>query len=233
MPPSPTLPRRCLAEALGACLLVAGVVGSGIAAARRSPGDPGLQLLENALATGGVLAALIVALGPVSGAHLNPLVSLVEALRGRLSAREAGAYAGAQTLGAVAGTLLAHGMHGWAWIGLGGAVRSGGGLWLAEAVATAGLLLTIHGTLAGRREALPWAVAAYVGGAYWFTSSTAFANPAVTLARGLTDSFAGIAPASVPGFVLAQVAGAAAGAALLALLLPGWWRRAQPAQEGA
>jgi arsenate reductase len=204
-----TLPRRALAEAVGTALLVAAVVGSGVAAERLSPRDAGLALLENALATAGALAALLLALGPVSGAHLNPLVSGAEAVAGRLPARDAAAYAGAQVVGGAAGAVLANAMFGLPAVSLSTRARDGLPLLLAEAVATAGLLLVVRGTARSRPGAVPAAVAGWIGGAYFFTSSTSFANPAVTLARALSDTFAGIAPSSVPPFVLAQTAGAA------------------------
>jgi arsenate reductase len=215
------LGRRALAEAVGTAGLLAAVVGSGIAATRLSPADVGLQLLENSIATALALFALITALGPVSGAHLNPIVTAMERLRGRLSTREAVAYAGAQFAGGAVGALLANAMFERPVFETATRVRSGPGLWLGEVVATAGLLVTIRGAEARGAKAIPAAVAAYVGAAYWFTSSTSFANPAVTTARALSDSFAGIAPASVPAFVLAQAIGGALGIALLAALRPG------------
>lgn len=219
------LRRRVAAEFLGALFLVLAVVGSGIAAARLSPGDVGLQLLENTLATVFALVALLLALGPVSGAHLNPVVSIVEALGGRLRGGDVVPYAVAQVLGAAAGAVLANVLHGHD--ALEWSARDRGGLRLAasEVVATFGLLLVIRGVSASATpRATPFAVAAFVGGAYWFTSSTAFANPAVTLARMLSDSFAGIAPASAPGFLAAQAVGGAlalfAGRALFATERP-------------
>jgi arsenate reductase len=212
--PSPdgsALLRRASAELVGTSLLVAAVVGSGIAASRLSPGDVGLQLLENSIAAALALGVLILIFGPVSGAHFNPVVSIADWWLGRrngagLPARELGAYLPAQTLGAVAGTILAHLMFGLPPITRSHHDRTGPGLWLAEVVATAGLLLLIAALTHARRAALaPAAIGAWIGAAYWFTSSTAFANPAVTIARTLTDTFAGIAPASAVGFIAAQL----------------------------
>jgi arsenate reductase len=204
------LGRRALAEGLGTGLLVVAVVGSGIAAENLSPGDTGLQLLENAAATAAALVAILLAVGAVSGAHLNPVVTLVDRFVGGLSTVEAGAYVAAQVAGGVIGTVIANLMYSLPAVELSTHVRSGGGLWLSEVVATFGLLLVILGLVrSGRAPAVPFAVGAYIGGAYFFTSSTSFANPAVTVARALTDSFAGIAWRSVPAFVLAQVVGAA------------------------
>jgi arsenate reductase len=215
-----TLPRRALAEAVGTALLVAAVVGSGVAAERLSPRDAGLALLENALATAGALAALLLALGPVSGAHLNPVVSAAEAVAGRLPPRDALAYAASQAAGGAAGAVLANAMFGLPAVSLSTRARDGLPLLLAEVVATAGLLLAVRGTARSRPGAVPAAVAAWIGGAYFFTSSTSFANPAVTLARALSDTFAGIAPSSVAPFVLAQAAGAALALVLGAAIFP-------------
>jgi glycerol uptake facilitator-like aquaporin len=219
------LGRRLLAEGLGTGLLVAVVVGSGIAAQRLSPDEVGLQLLENSLATALGLGVLILVLGPASGAHLNPAVSAADWLVGRrrhtgLRGREAGAYALAQTGGAVGGALLANVMFDLP-TRLGSTERPGWHLWVGEVVATAGLLLVVL-VLArtGAGAVAAPAVGAYIGTAYWFTSSTSFANPAVTVGRMFSDSFAGIAPASVPGFVLAQVVGAAIGVGAARLLYP-------------
>ena len=221
----PELTRKALAELAGTAGLVCAVVGSGIAAQRLSPGDVGLQLLENSIATALALAALILAFAGTSGAHFNPVVTAVDLARGRLPAREAGVYLLAQFAGGAGGAILANAMFGLAPVAMAARERTGTGLWLSEVVATFGLLVVIHGTLATRPRAIPLAVSAYVGAAYWFTASTAFANPAVTLARTLSDSFAGIAPASVPGFVLAQALGAGLAFAFLAALLPGGGRR--------
>ncbi len=204
------LGRRALAEGLGTGLLVVAVVGSGIAARRLSPGDTGLQLLENAVATAAALIAIILAVGPVSGAHLNPVVTLVDRVGGGLSTGEAGAYVVAQVVGGVLGTVVANLMYALPPVELSTTVRSSGGLWLGEVVATFGLVFLVLALVRSARTALaPFAVGAYIGGAYFFTSSTSFANPAVTVARSLTDTFAGIAWRSVPAFVVAQVVGAA------------------------
>ena len=217
----PALWRRCLAEALGTAFLVAIVVGSGIAAERLSPGDVGLQLLENAMATAAGLVALILALGPVSGAHFNPVVTLADRWFGGLTTREAAAYVVAQLAGAAAGAVVANVMFSTAAFQLSANLRTGGGTWTAEVVATVGLLLVVFGVArAGRATAAPFAVAAYIGSAYFFTSSTSFANPAVTLGRTLSDTFAGIAPSSAPAFVACQLAGLAIAVALVATLYP-------------
>jgi arsenate reductase len=232
-----SLIRRASAEFAGTGLLVAAVVGSGIAATRLSPYQVGLQLLENALATALALAALILTFGPVSGAHLNPVVSLVDSWRGRrtgtgLTATELACYLVAQVTGAVAGAILADRMFGLPAVAWSHTNRGGGTHWLAELVATAGLVLLIVSLArSGRGSLTPAAVGAYIGAASWWTSSTSFANPAVTLGRAFTDSFAGIAPASVPGFILAQVAGGG-----LAIVAIAWWypdpgRLADPASD--
>jgi arsenate reductase len=213
--------RRCLAEGIGTGFLVAVVVGSGIAAQRLSPGDVGLQLLENAAATAAGLVALILALGPVSGAHFNPVVTLADRAFGGLGTADALAYVASQVAGGCAGTVIANVMFGEAAFQLSEEVRRGGGVWTAEVVATVGLLLVIFGVVrSGRATAAPFAVGAYIGAAYFFTSSTSFANPAVTVARTLSDTFAGIAPASAPGFVLAQLVGLGVAIALIAALYP-------------
>jgi arsenate reductase len=205
-PTLPPLVRRLLAELLGTAFLVAGVVGSGIMAERLST-DPGLRLLQNAVATAGVLVALILALGPASGAHFNPAVTLADRLLGGVDSRTATAYMAAQTAGAVAGAVLANLMFDLAAVTWSTTDRAAGHLWLAEGVATVGLLIVIFGVVrSGRATVAAFAVAAYIGGAYYFTSSTSFANPAVTVGRAFSDTFAGIAPASVPGFVAAQFA---------------------------
>ncbi|MDQ6650519.1 MAG: aquaporin family protein [Actinomycetota bacterium] len=219
------LARRAFAELLGTGLLVAVVVGSGIAAQRLSV-DPGLQLLENAVVTAAGLPVLILVLGPVSGAHLNPVVSVADWLLGRfsgggLAGRDVAVYAGAQVVGAVGGALLANAMFGVS-AGFSTHPRGGFGLWLGEVVATAGLLLVIVALArSGRSGQTPWAVGAYIGAAYWFTSSTSFANPAVSVGRAFSDTFAGIAPASLGGFVLAEVVGGAVGLGLVLALFPG------------
>ena len=192
------LARRLLAEAVGTGLLVAAVIGSGIAASRLSPSDTGLQLLENAITTGAALGVLIVVLQPVS-AGFNPVVTVLERVTGLLTTGPAAAMVGAQLVGGVAGAVLANLMFGLPPVSVATTARSGPGLWLGEVVATAGLIVVITGLVrSGRRQHLGWAVGAYITAAYWFTSSTSFANPAVTIARMLSDTFAGISPASVP-----------------------------------
>lgn len=215
------LARRATAEALGTGLLVMAVIGSGIAAARLSPDDVGLQLFENAMATAGALVAIILALGPVSGAHLNPVVTLADRVFGALTNVEAAVYCAAQVLGGAAGAIVANVMFSLPVVELSTHSRSSGGLWLSEVVATFGLLLVIFGVVrSGRASVAPFAVGAYIGGAYFFTSSTSFANPAVTLARTLSDTFAGIDPRSVPAFVVAQLVGAALAIGLARVLYP-------------
>ncbi len=215
------LARRAFAELLGTALLLIAVVGSGIAAQRLSPGQTGLQLLENAAATAVALVAIILAVGAVSGAHLNPVVTLVDRAYGALTTREASAYMGAQLVGAIGGTMLANVMFGLPAIEVSDKVRSGGDVLLGEVVATFGLLLVIFGVAASGRVAMaPFAVGAYIGGAYFFTSSTSFANPAVTVARSLTDTFSGIEPSAVPGFVVMQLVGGALAAAAIVFLYP-------------
>jgi len=213
--------RRLLAEFLGTALLVTVVVGSGIMAQTLSPRDVGLQLLENSTATAFGLAVLIVVLGPVSGAHFNPVVSLADWWQGRstgvgLPAGELGGYVAAQVLGGIGGAVLANAMFDKPAVTWSGTQRSSAHLWLGEVVATAGLVLVIFClTRSGRTAAAPLAVGGYIGAAYWFTSSTSFANPAVTIGRAFSDTFAGIAPASLPGFVAAQLIGGAAGLLLV------------------
>ena len=218
---TPHLVRRALAELIGTALLLIAVVGSGIAAASLSPGDTGLQLLENALATAAALVAIILAVGPVSGGHLNPVVTLADLVFGGIDIRSAGVYVGAQVVGGVLGTVVANLMFSLPPVEVSTTVRSGSGLWLAEVVATFGLLLVIFGVVrSGRATAAPFAVGAYIGGAYFFTASTSFANPAVTVARTLSDTFAGIAPTSAPAFVVAQVVGAALAVGAVRVLYP-------------
>jgi arsenate reductase len=218
---SPTLARRALAEYVGTAFLVAVVVGSGIAAANLSPNDVGLQLLENAAATAGGLVALILALGPVSGAHLNPVVSLADAFLGGLDRRDLPAYVGAQIAGGITGSIVANLMFELDAVSWSTNARSTHGLWIGEVVATIGLLLVIFGVVrSGRSSAAPFAVGAYIGGAYFFTSSTSFANPAVTIGRAFSDTFAGIEPSSVPAFVACQLVGAALAVALIRALYP-------------
>jgi glycerol uptake facilitator-like aquaporin len=201
------LARRLLAEGLGTMLLLACVVGSGIMGVQLAQGNDAVALLANAGATAGVLYILIATLGPISGAHFNPAVSIAMALRGELAWRDTVAYVLVQFPAAIAGVVLAHAMFGLELIQPGDHVRSGAGIWLSEVVATFGLLLTIVLGVRHRPQSVPALVAAYIFAAYWFTASTSFANPAVTLARSLTQTFAGIQPADVGGFMLAQLAG--------------------------
>jgi glycerol uptake facilitator-like aquaporin len=218
---SHTLTQRLVAEALGSAFLVVAVVGSGIMASRLSPDDIGLQLLENAAATAGALIALILAFGAVSGAHFNPVVTMVDRLLGSITTRHALAYSAAQVAGACLGAVVANLMFELPAVEWSTKDRSSAALWLSELVATVGLLLVIHGCVRNDRvSAVPYAVGVWIGGAYWFTSSTSFANPAVTMARTLSDSFAGIAPASVPMFVLMQLFGGAAAYALIRIVYP-------------
>jgi len=218
--------RRVLAEFTGTALLVTVVVGSGIAASRLSPNDVGLQLLENSTVTAFGLAALILAFEPVSGAHFNPVVSTADWLLGRgsrtgLSGPDVLAYAAAQTAGAISGAILADAMFDVPLVRWSGHDRSNGHLLLGEIVATAGLVYLIFSLArSGRANVSAPAVGAYIGAAYWFTSSTSFANPAVTIGRAFTDTFAGIEPASVPGFVVAQLVGGVVGLGLLVVLYP-------------
>jgi arsenate reductase len=218
--------RHLLAECLGTMLLVTAVVGSGIMAVQLSPGDVGLQLLENSIATMLALTVLILVFSPVSGAHFNPAVTLVgwwlhRRKPDRPSAADVVGYVAAQTLGAIAGAILANVMFGLQPVQMSATARTGGHLWLGEIVATAGLILLIFALLRiGRGGLVPAAVGAYIGAAYWFTSSTSFANPAVTIGRAFTDTFAGISPASVPGFVAAQLVGAVVGVAVVIALYP-------------
>lgn len=220
------LARRLLAEAVGTALLVAVVVGSGIAAARLSPGDVGLRLLENSITTALGLAVLILLFGPVSGGHFNPAVSAAAWLldrRGpnRLSGRDALAYSGAQFVGGILGAILANAMFDLPLGQIATTPRGSTGLWLGELVATAGLVALVFALARSGRAALSAvAVGAYIGAAYWFTSSTSFANPAVTVGRMFSDTFAGISPGSVPGFVFAQLVGAVIGVGLVVVLYP-------------
>ena len=215
------LPRRLLAEFLGSALLAAIVIGSGIAAQQLSPGDTGLQLLENAAATAAGLFAIILMFGPISGAHFNPVVSLVDAAFGGLTWRQAAAYAPAQIAGCIGGAVLANGMFAKAAISISTTHRATGAHLLAEIVATVGLLLVIFSLArTGRGATAPAAVGAYIGAAYFFTSSTSFANPAISIGRMFSDTFAGIAPASVPAYVVAQLVGGAGAVALIRTLYP-------------
>jgi len=215
------LTRRVLAEALGTAFLVMAVIGSGIMAQRLSPDDVGLQLLENAFATAGALVGLILMFGAVSGAHFNPVVTLADRIFGTISSRDAGLYVVAQVAGACLGAMLANVMFDLPVVEWSTKSRSSGALWLSEVVATVGLLLVIHGCVrTGRARVVPFAVAAWIGGAYWFTSSTSFANPAVTVGRAFSDTFAGIAPASVPMFVVMQLVGLVVAVGLIRLFFP-------------
>jgi glycerol uptake facilitator-like aquaporin len=214
------LSRRIVAEALGSGILVATVVGSGIMAERLAGGNLAIALLGNTIPTGAILVVLITILGPVSGAHFNPAVSLVFAARRELSWFKLGPYVVAQCLGAVVGAVLAHLMFDLAPIMIGTQARTGPSQWLAEVVATFALVLTILGGLRFAPSAVPWLVGLVITAAYWFTASTSFANPAVTLARGFTTTFAGIALGDVPGFVIAQLIGAAAAMAVAGILYP-------------
>jgi glycerol uptake facilitator-like aquaporin len=203
-----SLSRAIAAEAVGSALLLATVVGSGIMAERLAGGNVALALLGNTLATGAILVVLIEVFGPVSGAHLNPAVSLIFTVRGELRPTALAAYGGAQVAGALAGVALAHAMFGEPLLQVSSTVRAGPSQWLSELVATFGLVVTILGVARARPLLVAAAVGLYIAAAYWFTASTSFANPAVTLARSFTDTFAGIAPANAPAFVLAQFAGA-------------------------
>ena len=215
-----TLARRAVAEFLGSALLLATVVGSGIMGAKLAGGNVALALLGNTLPTGAILVVLILIFGPVSGAHFNPAVTLAFVSRGELAMPVALVYLAAQIAGAIAGAWMAHLMFELPVLQLSSTARTGGGQWLAEAIATFGLLLTIFGCLAGARAAIPYAVGLYITAAYWFTASTSFANPAVTVARALSDTFSGIAPSGVPAFIAAQLAGAAVATLLAAWLWP-------------
>ena len=217
MPPQPTLAQRLVSEALGTAFLLAAVVGSGVMAQKLAGGNVALALLCNTLPTGAMLVVLILVFGPLSGAHFNPAVSLAFAVRGELPWRIAAVYIAAQIGGGIIGVWAAHLMFELPLWQVSTTARAGPGQWLAEAIATFGLLLTIFGCLARTPAAVPYAVGLYVTAAYWFTASTSFAHPAVTIARSLSDTFAGIAPAGVPAFIAAQLAGM-----LLAVLLGRW-----------
>ena len=201
-----TLTRRLAAEGIGSLFLAATVVGSGVMAERLAEGNQAIALLANTGATVAVLATLIALLAPVSGAHFNPAVSVIQGIRGSLAWREAGAYMIVQIAGGCLGAILAHAMFDLPWLQSSAHVRMGAGQWLAEAVATFGLILVVLGHR--RAQDAPWMVAAWIGAAYWFTASTSFANPAITIARSLSDTFCGIRPADVPGFIVAQLIGA-------------------------
>jgi glycerol uptake facilitator-like aquaporin len=218
----PALPQRAFCEWLGTAFLLAAVVGSGIMA-QKLAGDDALALLCNTLATGAILAVLILVFGPLSGAHFNPAVTIGFALRGQLPWSEAALYIAAQLLGGLIGVWVAHLMFELPVWQFSITERTGAGQWLAEAVATFGLLLTIFACVSQRPDSVPYAVGLYITAAYWFTASTSFANPAVTIARSLSDTFAGIAPAGVAAFVVSQFAGM-----LAAVILSRWlWRRAK------
>ena len=217
---TPSLFQRAVAELIGTAFLVAAVIGSGIAATRLSPSDVGLQLLENSLITGAALVALILALQPVSAAF-NPVVTLVERVLGAIDTRTTAVLILAQVVGGILGAVLANLMFGLSAVSISAHDRSGSGLWLGEVIATLGLILVVFGTVrSGRSVSVAYAVGGYITAAYWFTSSTSFANPAVTVARMFSDTFAGIAPASVPLFVLMQLLGGLAALALVKVLYP-------------
>lgn len=216
-----TLTRKLSAEAVGTALLIVAVIGSGIMAQRLSPDDVGLQLLENAAATTGALIGLILMFGPISGAHFNPAVSVSFRWFGQLTTIEMIAYICAQITGGCAGVVVANLMFDLPAIDISTKARSSSGQWLSEVVATVGLLLLIHGIVrTGRAPTVPFAVGAWIGGAYWFTSSTSFANPAVTIARMFSNTFAGIKPSSAPMFIIMQAVGVCFAIALVTFLYP-------------
>ena len=212
--------RQLAAEGIGSFFLFAAVVGSGVMADRLSGGNDGVALLANTIATGAVLFVLITMLGPVSGAQMNPAVSLVAALRRDIGWREAAGFVPVQIAAGILGVWAAHLMFGMPILEASHKARTGIGQWAGEFVATFGLIVTIIGTSRYKPEAIASAVALYITSAYWFTSSTSFANPAITIARSLSDSFAGIAAADAPGFIVAQLAGALAGSAVASYLFP-------------
>ena len=226
----PSLAQRTFSEFLGTAFLLAAVVGSGIMAQKLAGGNGAVALLCNTLPTGAILVVLILVFGPLSGAHFNPAVSLAFALRGELPWRSAAVYVPAQVLGGIVGVLTAHLMFELPLWQFSLTVRTGSGQWLAEAVATFGLLVTIFGCVAQRPNSVPYAVGLYITAAYWFTASTSFANPAVTIARSLSDTFAGIAPAGVMAFIVAQLAGMLAAVSLSCWL---WRVRATAAGESS
>ncbi|HEX3876228.1 MAG TPA: MIP/aquaporin family protein [Bryobacteraceae bacterium] len=215
-----TAARRIAAEAVGSAFLLAAVVGSGIMGDRLAGGNVAIALLANTLATGAMLVTLILTFGPISGAHFNPAVTLADASQGGLPWREVPGYVAAQLIGAFAGVAAAHVMFGEAVFSASRHVRAGGAQLFSEFIATFGLLCVIWGCARLRSSAVPFAVGAYITGAYWFTASTSFANPAVTLARSASDTFAGIRPGDAPGFIVAQLAGAAAATVLFRWLVP-------------
>jgi glycerol uptake facilitator-like aquaporin len=210
------LPRRVVAEALGTAILVATVVGSGIMADKLTD-DTALALLGNTIPTGAILVVLITVLGPISGAHFNPAVTLVFALRREIEANAALAYVVVQIAGGIVGAFLAHAMFELPILQASATARTGAGQWIAEALAAFGLVFTILAGLRFRSDAIPWLVGLYITAAYWFTASTSFANPAVAIARAFSNTFAGIRPLDLPGFIVAELAGA-----LIAMVLAGW-----------
>ena len=212
------LPRRLVAEALGTALLVATVVGSGIMAESLTK-DSALALLGNTIPTGAILVVLITILGPISGAHFNPAVTMIFAIKRELSARETLGYVAAQIIGGIAGTMIAHAMFVLPILDASLKVRTGGAQWLAEGVAAFGLIATILAGIRFDRAAVPWLVGLYITAAYWFTASTSFANPAVAIARSMTNTFSGIRPEDLPGFIAAELSGAIAGLLLMSWLL--------------
>lgn len=218
--PEPSLSRRVVSEAVGTSLLLSTVVGSGIMGERLAGGNVAIALLANTVATGAGLVALILTFGPISGAHFNPAVTLADATQGGIAWKDVPAYLVAQVTGAFAGVAAAHGMFSEAIFSASRHVRAGAAQWFSEFIATFGLLAVIWGVSRRRSAAVPFAVGAYITAAYWFTSSTSFANPAVTLARAATDTFAGIRPEDAPGFIVAQLLGAATATALFRWLVP-------------
>jgi glycerol uptake facilitator-like aquaporin len=212
------MPRRLVAEALGTALLVATVVGSGIMAETLTK-DTALALLGNTLPTGAILVVLITILGPISGAHFNPAVSVVFALKRELTGRDAALYIGAQVFGGILGTMIAHGMFALPLLDASMKARTGGAQWFAEAVAAFGLVATVLAGIRFQRAAVPWLVGLYITAAYWFTASTSFANPAVAIARSFTNTFSGIRPVDLPGFIAAELFGAVIGMLLMTWLL--------------
>jgi glycerol uptake facilitator-like aquaporin len=212
------LPRRLVAEALGTALLVATVVGSGIMAETLTK-DTALALLGNTLPTGAILVVLITILGPISGAHFNPAVSVIFALKRDLSTRDTVFYVGAQVLGGILGTMIAHGMFALPLLDASMKSRTGGAQWFAETVAAFGLVATILAGIRFQRAAVPWLVGLYITAAYWFTASTSFANPAVAIARSFTNTFSGIRPVDLPGFIIAEFLGAVLGMLVMTWLL--------------
>jgi glycerol uptake facilitator-like aquaporin len=219
-----SLRARLVAEFLGIAFLVAAVVGSGIMAERLANGNMALALLANTIATGAALVVLILTFGPISGAHLNPVVSVADAMDGGLAWADVAPYIGAQIFGGIAGIIAAHAMFGLPLLSVSHHIRSGPGQLLSEFIATFGLLCVIRGCSRSRPSVVPFAVGGYITAAYWFTASTSFANPAVTIARGLSDTFAGIRPADVPLFIVGQFAGGIAAVMLFRWLADTWTR---------